>query len=334
MTHVTREPYGSLSDGRDVMGYVLANDYLSVSLIEWGVRATAITAGATSHNLLLSHPDLASYEADKAYLGAVVGRYANRVRDARFSLDGREVPLSVNRNNYHLHGGVSGFAHRLWCGEPIEQGVRFSLHSPDGEEGYPGNLDVNVEVQLVNNVLEYRYLAATDRDTVINLTNHSYFNLDGGGDILHHGLQLEADEFLAIDDEILPTGAMLPVEGTAFDFTRMKRVGLDIDDPDPQLILGGGYDHCFVLREAEVKNTPRLAATLEGSLARMKVYTTEPGIQFYSGNQLTNPRQGLCLETQHFPDSPNHPEFPSTLLRAGQNYASITRFEFEVVSRL
>ena len=334
MTRISSEPYGRLADGRDVTGYLLTSNFLTVRVIEWGVRTTAITMGDRAPNLVLSNPDLASYEADKVYLGAVVGRYANRIRKARFALDGKEVQLSVNRNDYHIHGGVSGFAHRLWRSELVGQGIRFSLHSPDGDEGYPGNLDVSVEVRLLNNVLEYRYQATTDQDTVINLSNHSYFSLDGGEDILQHRLQLEADEYIAIDDQLLPTGAVLPVDGTAFDFTRMKPVGREIDSADPQLVLAGGYDHCFVLRNGSEVDMPRLAATLEGKMVLMKVYTTEPGIQFYSGNHLANRRQGLCLETQHFPDSPNHPEFPSTLLRAGQNYASITRFEFEAVSSL
>lgn len=334
MTTITRIPAGKLDDGRTVNRFVIANDIIEVSVLEWGVCATAIKLAEFPHNLLLDYPAIGDYERDLVSMGAVVGRFASRIREGRFELGGRSIQLSRNHGSYHLHGGALGFARRLWHGEATQNGARFSLLSRSGEEGYPGNLDVSVEIRLLGNAVEYRYQAATDEDTILNLTNHSYFNLDGSADILGHRLSLEADHYLPIDDENIPTGEIRPVAGSPFDFRKSKPVGRDIDLEDDQLRLGAGYDHCFVLRDAQksIGSEPRLAAKLCGQTANMTVLTTEPGIQLYTGNRLPRPREGVCLETQHFPDSPNQPGFPSTCLRPGETYSSITRYRFEPAS--
>ena len=330
MTTITAIPAGKLGDGREVHRYVLDNGKLEVALLDLGVRATSIKLAGVPCNLILGYPSVSRYEQDGASMGAVVGRYANRIRDGRFQLDGRTIRLSVNRGGHHLHGGFTGFACRCWQGVAVERGVRFRLHSPDGEEGYPGNLDVTLEVTLDGDTLEYRYEATTDADTIVNMTNHSYFNLADSPDILGHRLQLFAADYLPIDEDSLPTGEIVPVEGSPFDFRRSKALGRDIDEDDRQLELGAGYDHCFVLSGAEDKVSP--AARLVAGMVEMVVSTTEPAIQLYTGNRLPQPRRGVCLETQHYPDSPNHDTFPSTLLRAGATYSSITRYQFQATS--
>lgn len=334
MTTTTRIPAGTLSDGRTVNRFVLANDRLEVSLLALGARAIAVKLKGVSQNLVLEYPSIADYEQDQLSMGAVVGRYANRIRGGSFPLDGRRIQLTVNRDSYHLHGGSMGFARRLWQGENIADGARFSLHSESGDEGYPGNLDVMLDVRLAGDVLEYHYQAVADQDTIVNLTNHSYFNLDASPDIRNHRLQLLADHYLPIDEDSLPTGELRSVTGSPFDFRTIKPIGRNIDMDHPQLRLGAGYDHCFALRSRarEPGQEPALAARLIGRIARLAVFTTEPGIQLYTGNYLPQARQGVCLETQHFPDSPNQPRFPSTRLRAGQTYSSITRYQFEPTS--
>lgn len=337
MTTITIDLAGQLSDGQDVHRYVINNGLLEVSLLDLGVRATSITLAGVPHNLILAYPALAGYEQDKTSMGAVVGRYANRIRDGRFVLNGETVQLSRNRGSYHLHGGFNGFASRRWYGAAIDHGVCFSLESPDGDEGYPGHLNVSLEVRVLGDMLEYRYEATADADTIINLTNHTYFNLDNSPDILNHRLQLFADLYLPIDNESLPTGGVSSVAGSPFDFRQSRVLGLDIGANHEQIHHGAGYDHCFALRDTshdtsyDTKHSasPSLAARLSGNAVEMTVYTTEPAVQLYSGNHLPQQRQGVCLETQHYPDSPNHAAFPSTLLRAGATYSSVTRYRFQ-----
>jgi aldose 1-epimerase len=322
-----------------------------------GVEIKAITYGAiiTSivtpdragqrGDIVLGFDSLDAYLKDPPYFGAVVGRYGNRIAKGRFTLDGKTYALAVNNGPNHLHGGLKGFDKVIWKGEPLSgrNGVVFSRQSPDGEEGYPGNLDVRITYELTErDELVIDYHATTDKATPINLTQHSYFNLAGAGDILGHQLMIEADRYTPVDSTLIPTGELAPVQGTPFDFRTPTAIGARIGQSNEQLKNGGGYDHNWVLsrkgpgRQLAARVVePRSGRTLE-------ISTTEPGLQFYTGNFLDGTltgkggwvyqrRNGLCLETQHFPDSPNQSKFPSTILRPGASYDSQTVFRFGVV---
>jgi aldose 1-epimerase len=285
-----------------------------------------------------------AYLRESPYFGAVIGRYANRISNARFPLNGTMISLTVNNRPNQLHGGITGFDKVVWEGEAsgdAGRSLQLTYQSKDGEEGFPGNLSVTVVYTLTEDALTIDYTATADRDTVVNLTNHSYFNLKGAGegDILGHELQLNADQFTPVDAALIPTGELRSVRGTPFDFTRPTTIGARIEAKDEQLIFGKGYDHNFVLTGAD--GTLRLAARVYEPTTgrRLEVWTTEPGVQFYTGNFLRGDlvgnggkpyrfRGGLCLETQHFPDSPNHAEFPSTTLKAGGTYMSHTVYRF------
>jgi len=294
--------------------------------------------------VVLGYERLADYLAGRAYLGATVGRYANRIANARFSLNGTEFRLPQNDGAQHLHGGIRGFAHVYWKAWPLNEDSDCSLRlrylSRDGEEGYPGNVTVYVTFSLnADRQLTIEYQARSDQDTIINLTNHSYFNLRGSGDILDHELMLAADCFTPVDANLIPTGEIRPVNGTPFDFRRPTPIGARIDCVNQQLLLAGGYDHNWVLKPSADNALCHAADLYEPVSGRhLAVWTTEPGIQFYSANKLDEPagrhathyrhRHGLCLETQHYPDSPNHPSFPSTVLRAGSTFRSTTIYKF------
>jgi aldose 1-epimerase len=325
-----------------------------------GIELDVMTYGATVSRLLapdrdgqpddivLGHEWLESYLAGTPYFGAIVGRYGNRIAGGRFSLDDSEYELAVNNGPNHLHGGLTGFDKVVWQAKPYETesecGVVLTYVSADGEEGYPGELSVSVTYALTaSGDLRIDYEATTTRATIVNLTHHGYWNLagHGAGDIMEHELQIHADRFTVVDETLIPTGELRPVEGTPFDFRRPEVIGSRIDADDEQLAFGGGYDHNFVvdgwtegggLRPAAVLHDPASGRTME-------VLTTEPGMQFYSGNFLDGSdfgkggvayghRTGLCLETQHFPDSPNQPAFPSTVLRPGETYRSTTVYRF------
>jgi aldose 1-epimerase len=283
---------------------------------------------------------------DKPYLGAIVGRYGNRIAKGKFSIDGETYTLAVNNGENHLHGGVIGFDKVVWDGKLARgegwTGVELSYRAKDKEEGYPGNLDVNVTYRLTDqNELIVDYLATTDKATPVNLTQHTYFNLKGEGEgtILDHELMINANRYTPIDEGLIPTGEVAEVAGTPFDFTSAKPIGRDIDQDNEQLEFGLGYDHNFVLNKDDDSLT--LAARVhEPTTGRvLEIQTTEPGIQFYCGNFLDGRlkgksgkpyvhRGGFCLETQHFPDSPNQPNFPSTILRPGEQYKTRTVFKF------
>ncbi len=299
-------------------------------------------------DVVLGFDNLEEYLKVHPFFGALVGRYGNRIANGKFSLHGVEYTLAQNDGPNSLHGGLKGFDKVFWDAKPLDTpngpALELTYLSQDGEEGYPGNLLVKVTYTLThNNELKIDYSATTDKDTVINLTHHSYFNLAGAGkgDILAHELMIKADKFTPVNANMIPTGELRPVAGTPFDFTQPTPIGLRLNQADEQLKFGGGYDHNWVLnsQDGSLALAARVSEPTSGRI--MELWTTEPGVQFYSGNFLDGSiigkggrayqyRFALCLETQHFPDSPNHPEFPSTILRAGQTYTSTTVYKFLV----
>ena len=350
LKRIEKSAYGRLPDGREVAKYTLRNTAgMEVDVITLGgiiTRWTAPDRNGVYQDVVLGFDSLQPYVKENPFFGALVGRYGNRIAGGQFELDGQTYTLARNNGANHLHGGVRGFDKVLWeasAGHDTDRArLLLDYHSPDGEEGYPGKLDVRVVYTLTdNNALEIDYQAVTDKPTVVNLTNHSYFNLSGdfSHDILDHELQMDADAYLPVDTGLIPTGEIRPVAGTAFDFTRPKAIGRDLNNDDPQLRVGGGYDHCWVLRRESPGLMLAATAYHPKSGRLLKVSTEEPGVQFYIGNFLdgTLPaqgggkygkRSGFCLETQHFPDSPNRPEFPTTRLDPGQVYQTRTVFSF------
>jgi len=352
MPAVGRTPFGNLPDGSAVELFTLTNRTgMEVRTIPYGAVIVSIKVPDRNGRLddvVLGFAALDGYLQNNPYFGAVVGRYGNRIAKGRFSLDGTTYQLATNNGPNHLHGGVKGFDKVLWQAEPFERddrvGVVYMHVSADGDEGYPGSVTARVTYTLTpSNELIVDYHATSTKPTPINLTQHSYFNLagEGSGDILGHLLTIEADRFTPVDATLIPTGELMPVEGTPFDFRRASSIGARIGSDDVQLRNGMGYDHNWVLNGS--LGTLHHAATLQDpqSGRTLDVTTTEPGVQFYSGNFLNGTlvgksgrryqqRFGLCLETQHFPDSPNHPEFPSTILRPGARFQSTTMFAFGV----
>lgn len=344
-----RTVYGELPDGRKVYRYTLANATgMEIDVITYGgiiTRWTAPDKNGQYGNVVLGFDKLEQYLESNPYFGALIGRYGNRIAKGSFSLDGSTYTLDTNDGDNHLHGGNKGFDKVLWEAEGVKtaDGSRLVLSytSVDGEGGYPGTLKVQVTYGLsADNALEVAYRATTDKPTVVNLTQHSYFNLSGdfGRDILDHELFLEADTFLPVDSGLIPTGEFRSVLGTPFDFGRSKAIGEDIDAGDSQLALGLGYDHCWVLNHGTGKFGLAARAFHPNSGRVLEVHTDQPGIQFYSGNfldgSLPTPqggtygkRSGFCLETQHFPDSPNQETFPSVRLDPGEVYTTRTLFK-------
>ena len=343
--------FGRLADGTDIGLFTLNARGLEVRAIPYGAIIVSIRVPDRRGDLadvVLGFDDLQGYLERSRYFGAVVGRYGNRIANGRFSLDGRTYQLATNNGPNHLHGGNKGFDKVLWTittkDAPEGSQAIFSRTSKDGEEGYPGNLQVRVTYTLTEkNELIVDYHATTDKATPVNLTQHSYFNLagEGSGDILGHQLTIDADRYTPVDDTLIPTGELAPVQGTPFDFRQPTAIGARIDQDNPQLKNGKGYDHNWVLtrKGTGLQHAARLTDPKSGRT--MDVATTEPGLQFYSGNFLDGTikgkaghvyahRSGLCLETQHFPDSPNKPNFPSTILQPGKAYQSRTVFTFSV----
>jgi len=332
IAEVTESDFGKMPDGTPVKLFTLRNGKgITAKVITYGAIITEIQASDRNRamtNVVLSAPDLESYLKGFGGAAAVMGRYANRIAKARFSLDGIEYKLAANNGKNHLHGGPKNFSKVVWQGKTLPNGVELTYVSKDGEEGYPGNLTVKVTYTLTeNNELRIDYEATTDKATPVNLTNHAYFNLAGGGSVLDHQLWLAADRYTVADAELIPTGEIAPVKGTGLDFTTPMRIGARIDQFKPR---PGGYDHNFVLNTDGKQ--PVLAARLTDPKSGrvMEVRTTEPGMQLYSGNHLKH--GAVCLETQHYPDSPNQPKFPSTILRPGQTFKSTTIFAFSVKS--
>jgi aldose 1-epimerase len=350
---VTEAPFGTMPDGTAITIFTLTNaSGMEVRAITYGAIIVSIKVPDRSGKLddvVVGHDTLEGYLTRSRFFGAAVGRYGNRIGGAQFSLDGRTYPLAKNNGPNHLHGGIKGFDKVVWQGvaknDPRGASVAFTRTSPDGEEGYPGTLDVGITYTLTaRNELVVEYQAKTDKATHVNLTNHSYFNLagDGSGDVLGHRLTLNADRYTPVDAGQIPTGELAPVEGTPLDFRKETPIGARIDSSHEQLRIGSGYDHNFVIN----RTAPGLALAarvVEPTTGRtLEVSTTEPGVQFYSGNKLDGSitgkgghvyraRTGFCLETQHFPDSPNKPSFPSTVLKPGESYRSTTVFRFGVM---
>jgi aldose 1-epimerase len=342
--------FGATPQGEAVERFALEHEAVTAELISYGAALVSLSVpdrnGRPGH-VALGFDSLGPYLGDQPHFGATIGRYANRIAGARFQLGRREIRLTVNEKDNHLHGGVRGFSRRVWRGEAFESpagvGVRFEYRSADGEEGYPGNLDVSVVYTLgAGGELRIDYRASSDRTTVVNLTHHSYFNLKDGGSsrVLPHRMQIEADAYLPVDQAGIPTGEVRPVEGTALDFRRPHELGTRIES---LVAERGGYDHCFVLRERGAGGDPRLAARVfEPESGRvLELWTTQPGLQLYTGNFLDGSLVGrggvaygrwhaLCLEPQDFPDAPNQPGFPSTTLEPGGEYAHSAVFRFGV----
>lgn len=349
---VDRQPYGRMPDGTVVERFTLTSATgMEVRAITYGAIITAIRvpdrSGALA-DVVHGFDDLDGYLAPHPYFGAIVGRYANRIARGRFTLDGRTYTLAVNNGANHLHGGHRGFDKVVWEAGLLpggEAGVRFSRTSPDDEEGYPGTLTVHVTYRLTEaGELRVQYEAGTDRPTPVNLSQHTYFNLGGhgAGTILDHELTIHARHYTPVDEGLIPTGEIAPVDGTPFDFRKPTPIGARIDQADVQLARGKGYDHNFVLDRAAAGLQPAARLVHRPSGRTLDVRTTEPGLQLYTGNFLDGShtgkggvryrhRSGLCLETQHFPDSPNRPQFPSTILRPGERYQSETVFAFGVI---
>lgn len=344
-THIERRPWGRLANREAVTHVTLSRPGgISVGISTLGATITDIWAPArdgTRANVVLGFDSLAGYVAPEyraayPYFGATIGRVANRIRHARFEIDGTRHALVANEGQHHLHGG-RGFDRSVWVEriDPDVDGLLLELSSPDGDQGYPGALHVTALFRLsAANELAVRYEARTDRATHVNLTTHGYFNLAGGNapGIDDHKLQIHADAYTPIDAEALPTGQISSVDGSPFDLRQPQRLGGLMDAPHPQLAAGDGYNHNFVVRGEAGTLRPAARLTDPASGRVMEVATTAPGLQFYSGNALAQPvarrRQALCLEPQHFPDTPNIASFPTTLLRPGELYVSETRFRF------
>ena len=341
---ITKSSFG-IADGKEVFLYTLTNAKgTQITITNYGGIVTSWVSADKNNkisSIILGYDSLSGYLAPNPYFGAIIGRYGNRIAKGKFSIDSSVYTLATNNGPNHLHGGIKGFDKSVW--EPTVENdslpsLMLSYFSKDGEEGYPGNLKVDVQYTLTDeDELKIEYNATTDKKTVINLTNHSYFNLTGDvtNTILDHVLQIDADHYTLVDSTLIPTGAITAVKGTPFDFTQPTKIGLRIDS------IKGGYDHNYVLNKIDSSLTKIVTLSDEKTGRVLEVFTTEPGIQFYTGNFLDGTlktsdgksiglHSALCLETQHFPDSPNEPSFPTTLLLPGQKYHTITVYKLSV----
>ena len=339
---IAKETFGKTSDGQNVDAFIFVNaNGVKVKIINHGATIVSVVAPDRAGNfadVVLGFDDMAGYQsAGNPYFGATCGRYANRIAKGRFSVDGIEYQLAINNGVNALHGGLVGFDKKLWDAEIVgENAVKMSLTSPDGEEGYPGTLAVDVLFSLNDaNELRIEYTARTDRKTVLNLTNHSYFNLAGGGSHYDHLMMINADRYTVVDDTAIPTGELRAVAGTVMDFRSPTPLGKNIDQ------AGAGYDHNYCINQAAAGELTLAAKVLDPASGRtLECWTTEPGVQLYAGNFLDNVkgkggavynwREGFCLETQHYPDSPNQPDFPSTELAPGETYTQTCIYTFGV----
>ena len=334
---VSSEPWGMTPSGEKVELFTLT-DEISVKISNYGGTIVSILTPDRSGEMgevTLGFDTIEGYLDSGFYLGATIGRYANRIANGEFSLNGVFYDLAKNNGSNHLHGGIRGFDKVIWEPELLDSGLRLHYKSPDMEEGYPGTLDASITFTVGGDSLEVDYLAETDKPTVVNLTNHAYFNLAGGGSVLGHRLWIDADYYSPVNENLIPLGDHKAVEGSPFDFRDEVEVGGRINDDHVQLARGGGYDHSYVLNQI---TNPQIRVTDPESGRVLEVSTTMPGVQYYTGNFLDgsdtgrngaiNRRSGFCLETQFFPDSPNQPDFPSTVLRPGDKYIEKTVYRF------
>jgi len=345
---MTLEPFGTTPDGEAVQLITLTNAKgVEMRVMTYGAIIVSLKVPDKSGALgdvMLGYDSLAGYVKSSPYFGAVVGRYGNRIAKGKFTLDGKTYTLAVNNGPNALHGGIKGFDKVVWSADTSHaadgQCIRLHYTSKNGEEGYPGTLRIMVTYTLTDsNEVQIAYEATTDKATPVNLTQHSYFNLAGTGDILGHQLTINADSMTPVDSTLIPTGELMPVKGTPFDFTAPHAIGERINADHPQIKYGLGYDHNFVLNRRDTGLVVAAVLTEPTTGRTLEVRTTEPGMQFYSGNFLDGTlmgkggtvykhRTGMCLETQHYPDSPNHPSFPSTILKPGETYRSRTVWTF------
>jgi aldose 1-epimerase len=344
-TKVSKEPFGKTPDGTAVEIYTLNDGTVEARIMTYGGIVVSLKVPDRAGKLAdvsLGYDSLDKYLSNPPYFGAIIGRYANRIANGKFQLDGKKYSVPKNNEENSLHGGTRGFDKVVWSAKEVENGVELKYLSKDGDQGYPGNLNATVRYTLTGGGLRMEYSATTDKPTVVNLTNHSYFNLagEGSGPILQQQVQINASRFTPINVNLIPTGELKDVAATPFDFRTLHAIGERIDADNEQLRNAKGYDHNFVIDRksgAELEEAARAEDPTSGRV--LTVLTTEPGVQFYSGNFLTpaivgkqghvyDRRTGFCFETQHFPDSPNHPNFPSTTLRPGETYHSLTVFQF------
>ena len=346
---ILKSNFGVLPNGEEVYKYQLSNSKLSVDIINYGGIITNINLEDSQgkiRDIVLGFDDIDKYVNGHPYFGSIIGRYGNRIANGKFEIEKKEYQLNKNNGKNALHGGLKGFDKVIWGVKEIKDnnivGIKLNYFSKHMEEGYPGNLDVTVTYTLNNeNELKIKYEAKTDKTTVVNLTQHSYFNLAGesSGDILDHLVYIDADSYLPVTENLIPTGEIRKVENTPFDFNKFKKIGMEINNTNSQLEYGIGYDHCWVLNDytGNIRKVAEAKSLKTG--IQMEVFTDQPGIQFYTGNFLDGTlkskkektyekRYGFCLETQHFPDSPNQPNFPNTFLTPEESYKTETWFRF------
>lgn len=346
--------FGTLEDGQEIFLYSLKNAKgTCINIINYGAIVTHVLLKDKNQkffDIVLGYDTLEGYLNDKAYLGAIVGRFGNRIAGGKFYLEGKEYSLPLNDGKNHLHGGVRGFSKVPWKADPLktstEPALQLTYISPAGEEGYPGTLTLQVTYTLTaDDQFIISYEGKTDQLTILNPTHHSYFNLSGDGNtsILDHELTIDADFITAIDQNLIPTGEFMPVDNTPLDFRKPTPMGLRIDDSHPQLMRAHGYDHNYVLNNYQRDQVKKVATVFDPKTRRkLEVFTDQPGLQFYSGNFLDGSIKGkhgicyqrrtaLCLEAQHFPDSPNHPQFPSVVLKPGEIYRQTTIYKFSIL---
>lgn len=348
--HPSPEPermheFSDTIDGKSVDLFLLRNENgMEVELSNYGATIVAIRTpdkNGKIEDVTLSYDNLTDLRAGKSYFGCVVGRFANRIGGAQFTLDGQEYTVPKNDGDNALHGGINSIDKQVWKARKMNDAVRFTIEIPDGANGYPGKMNVTVLYSLhSNNSLVIDYTATTDKTTVVNLTNHAYFNLSGdpSKQILDHVVKMRAKQFTPVDSSLIPSGELRDVKGTPFDFMNAKSIGTDIQQPDEQLLRGKGYDHNFVLNASNEEAAVEVVEPRSGR--KMEVFTMQPGVQFYTGNFLNGTekgrgtayqfRTGFCLETQQFPDAPNQPNFPSAVLKAGEQWKGQTIYRFSI----
>jgi aldose 1-epimerase len=347
---ISHKPFGKTKDGTPVDLYTLRNGRgAEAQICNYGGIVTSIKVPDRQGNMgdvVLGYDNFDGYLKASPYFGALVGRYGNRIAKAKFTLDGKQYTLAANNGPNAIHGGIKGFSMVVWSAKSLAtaEGPALELHyvSKDGEEGYPGNLDVTATCTWTDdNALKLEYSATTDKDTIVNLTHHSYFNLAAKGDVLKHEVMMPATKFLPVDSTLIPTGELKPVEGTPFDFRKSTPIGARINQDDEQLKFGAGYDHCWVFDNKPGQLTLMARVYDPDSGRVLEVESTEPGLQFYTGNHLNGSitgkggwtyksRNAFCMEPQHFPDSPNHPSFPSVVLKPGQTFHNTIIYRFSV----